>query len=72
LETVNKLRIPGFLAYHLAQEGFSLPHILSAICAIAKKDESFKKIAHLDTIVSHIDEVEPILRQILHGMEPYR
>jgi hypothetical protein len=50
----------------------ALLHILSAICAIAKKDESFKNIAHLDTIVSHIDEVEPILRQTLHDMEPYK
>lgn len=71
-ETANKLRIPGFFAYHLAQEGFSLLHILSAICAIAKKNKSFKKIAHLDTIVSHIDKVEPTLRQTLNDMEPYK
>ncbi len=71
-DTVNKLRIPGFFAYHLSQEGLSLLHILSATCAIAKKDESYKNISYLDSIVSLIDEVEPILRQTLQDMEPYK
>ncbi len=71
-ETIRDLHIAGFLAYHLAQEGLSLLQILSANYAIAKKDKSYKKTYQLDLIVNHMREVEPILRETLNDMEPYK
>lgn len=68
--SVNKVRIPGFIAYHLAQEGLCLLHVLAISCAIGKQlcggdSEKF------DGILKYIDEVEPGLRQAAHDMEPY-
>jgi hypothetical protein len=70
-DSVNKLRIPGFFAYPLAQEGLSLLHIVAASCAIGKQSggSSSDKI---DRVLKHIDEVEPVLRTALYDMEPYK
>jgi hypothetical protein len=69
-DSVNKVRIPGFFAYHLAQEGLSLVHVLAISCAIGKQScgGSSEK---LDGILKYIDEVEPGLRKAAHDMEPY-
>ena len=69
--SVNKLRIPGFFAYHLAQEALSLLHIVAASCTIGKQSGggSSEKI---DRVLKHIDEVEPVLRTALYDMEPYK
>jgi hypothetical protein len=69
-EMVNRLRVPGFFAYHLAQEGLVLLNVIAASAAFTKKNvgESSK----INTIVSHIDEAEEMFRQAIHEMEPYR
>lgn len=71
-ESVNKLRIPGFFAYHLAQEGLSLLHLIAAACAIARQSGGRDVSERIDKIVVHIDEVEPMLRKTLYDMEPYK
>jgi len=70
-DSVNKLRIPGFFAYHLAQEGLSLVHILAATCAICKQAAE-GNTEKLDRVSKHIDEVEPVLGKALYDMEPYK
>lgn len=68
---VNKVRIHGFFAYHLAQEGLSLMHILTASCAIVKKygAGSTKKS---DQVLQHIHEVDVLFHKASYDMEPYK
>lgn len=69
-QSFNKLRIPGFFAYHLAQEGISLLNVIAASVALVKKDiEASEK---LKAVLSTIEESEPILRQTVYDMEPYK
>jgi hypothetical protein len=70
-DSVNKLRIPGFFAYHLAQEGLSLLHVVAASCATGKQSGG-GSTEKLDRVLKHIDEVEPVLRKALYDMEPYK
>lgn len=69
-DSVNKVRIPGFFAYHLAQEGLSLLHVLALSCAIGK-ESCGDSPERFDGILKHIDEVGPVLRQTAYDMEPY-
>lgn len=69
-QNVNELRIPGFFAYHLAQEALSLLNIIAASAALAKKDvEASEK---LKVVLCQIDESEPVLRRTVYDMEPYK
>ena len=70
-DSVNKLRIPGFFAYHLAQEALCLLHIVAALCSIGKQSGggSSEKV---DQVLKHIDDVEPVFRKALYDMEPYK
>lgn len=69
-DSVNKVRILGFFAYHLAQEGLSLLHVLAVSCAIGKQSCGGSS-ERFDGILKHIDEVEPVLRQAAYDMESY-
>jgi hypothetical protein len=69
-DSVNTLRIPAFFAYHLAQEGLSLLHVLAVSCAVGK-ESCGDSSERFDGILKHIDEVEPFLRQTAYDMEPY-
>lgn len=71
VDNINKLRIPGFLAYHLANEGISLLHIITALCVINKESIRESSFGKIDQVLKHIDEVELYLRKTLYDMEPY-
>jgi hypothetical protein len=69
-QSVNKVRIPGFFAYHLAQEALSLLNVIAASAALAKKD--IEASERLKAALSKIEESEPTLRQTVYEMEPYK
>jgi hypothetical protein len=72
---VNNLRIPGFFAYHLAQEGIALLHMITAAGAILRTSPDSldaDKSAQIENIMNHLKEVEPLMRQALYDMEPFR
>jgi hypothetical protein len=71
-----QVRIAGFRAYHLAQEGMALLNLvavsLAMVRATADESDSQEQIQKLDTVNHYLDELEPILKRILKDMEPYR
>lgn len=70
VQSVNELRIPGFFAYHLAQEGLSLVKIIAASAALSDKDVVGSE--KINAVSSTINEAEPRLRQTIYDMEPYK
>lgn len=69
-EMVNRLRVPGFFAYHLAQEGLALLSVIAASAALAKENVGVSE--KINSIGSHVDEAEPLFRQTIYEMEPYK
>ena len=69
-QNVNKLRVPGYFAYHLAQEALSLLNVIAASAALAKKD--IEASERLKAALSKIKESEPTLRRTVYEMEPYK
>jgi len=71
-----QVRIAGFRAYHLAQEGMALLNLvavsLAMVRATADETDAQGQIEKLDTVNHYLDELEPILKRILKDMEPYR
>lgn len=75
VEDIDALRIPGFFAYHLAQEGVALLNMIAASGAILQMDPDALdagEITTIKTMLGHLDDVETLLRQTLHEMEPYQ
>ena len=69
-QNINKLRIPGFFAYHLAQEALSLLNIIAASAALAKKE--IEASERLKATLSLVEKSEPTLRRTVYEMEPYK
>ena len=69
-QSFNNLMVPGFFAYHLAQEALSLRNVIAASATLAKEDvEASEKIT---ATLSQIEKSEPMLRQTIYEMEPYK
>lgn len=68
---VNKLRVPGYCAYKLAEEGLILVHLLSIKIALLKSADN-KSDAKLDKVIEHLDVSELGFKQILGEMAPYK
>jgi len=75
-QNLPEVRIAGFSAYHLAQEGVALLNLvavtLSVVRTTATQDGDQDQLQKLDTVNHYLDELEPILKRILTDMAPYR
>jgi hypothetical protein len=72
VESIKRVRFPGFLAYHFAQEGIALLHIIAAICEFQKESSQSSDSRKIDAVLNHIDKIEPNLRGTMKEMEPYQ
>jgi hypothetical protein len=63
VESINKLRISGFIGYHLAQEGLALINLIG-ILLVSNQDRQ-KDFAY-------VGQVEPLLQKALQSMEMYK
>jgi hypothetical protein len=62
---LDRTLVPGFVAYHLAQEGLSLLKVIAA-CRAAGTSKA------LETILSHAEKAELLLHKTAQDMEPYK
>jgi hypothetical protein len=63
VESVNKLRISGFVGYHLAQEGLALINLIR-----------ISLVTHPERQIdfAYIPQVEPLLEKASQSMEMYK
>lgn len=73
---VNKIRIPGFCAYKLAEEGLVLLNLIAVGSLSLRKvyeqsgnSSQLKKLSHLQDLID--TTIEPLMRQTLEEMTPY-
>jgi hypothetical protein len=75
VEEVNRMRIPGFCAYHLAEEGMALLNLIAVkITLLRKKYEQSANSTRLEGLTKmqkRAEEAEFLMRQTLEAMEPY-
>jgi hypothetical protein len=63
VESINKLRISGFVGYHLAQEGLALINLIRI--SLVSNQERQKDFAY-------VAQVEPLLEKASQSMEMYK
>jgi hypothetical protein len=72
---MNRMKVPGFCGYTLAQEAFLLMQLLSVRITLLSRDQEKSQDAELatklETARKTIDEAEPFLRQTIEEMEPW-
>ncbi len=72
----DELKIPGFRAYHLAQEGMALLSLVSvSTSSLTKFNSSLdvpKRFQKIDSLKKCTRDLEPIFHQTLIDMEPYK
>ncbi|MFX0202192.1 MAG: hypothetical protein ACFFCW_39270 [Candidatus Hodarchaeota archaeon] len=72
VEEANRIRIPGFCAYHLADEGMALLNLIALRITLLRKGcANSKRLQKLTEMQEYAEEVEPFMRQTLKAMEPY-
>jgi hypothetical protein len=63
VESINKLRISGFIGYHLAQEGLALINLIGiTLVGHQERQKDFEYVA----------QVEPLLQKAIQSMEMYK
>jgi len=75
--SMNNLRVPGYCAYKLAEEGLILIHLLSVRMGTLENSEELSEAesqyaSKLDGIVEYIDEAEEKFNLTLESMTPYK
>lgn len=68
----SKYRIPGFQAYHLAVEGYSLLNLVALGAAVLKKNSDPELEEKLEVTQRVLDETEPLLLTTIEHMATYR
>jgi hypothetical protein len=72
VEEANRIRIPGFCAYHLAEEGMALLNLIALRVTLLRKGyTNSKRLQKLTEMQKYVEEVEPFMRQTLKSMEAY-
>ena len=74
---VNKLRVPGFYAYRLAEEGLIIIQLLAVRKTLINENDNKSErekqyLARLDGIEEFVNKAEEILKLTLDDMKPYR
>jgi len=77
VSSMNNLRVPGYCAYKLAEEGLILLNLLSVRMATLENSEELSEAerqyaSKLDGIVEYIDEAEEKFNLTLESMTPYK
>lgn len=62
-QSINKLRVPGFCGYYLAQEGLSLLNLIAV--SVVNDKEKQKELKSLE-------ELEPYLQRTLENMAKFK
>jgi len=70
VSSMNNLRVPGYCAYKLAEEGLILLHLLSVRMATVENSEELSEAER--HIVEYIDEAEEKFNLTLESMTPYK
>ncbi len=72
---IKRTRVPGFCAYNLAEEAFSLLKLLSARIALLERDKGKSRDANLqrklDSLKEIINYAEPNVRETVEQMMPW-
>jgi len=77
VSTVNKLRVPGFYAYQLAEEGLLIIQLLAVRKTLISENDNKSEreeqyLVKLDGIEEYVNKTEEILNLTLNDMKPYR
>ena len=76
VKEVNRMRIPGFCAHKLAEEGIALLNLIAVrmilLRQIYEQSGNSAQVQKLTEMQKSIEEIEPLMHQTLEAMEKYK